>query len=311
MLNYRRTVLLLGLLITASALACSLDFGAKEPSKPLVEILSPLNNSQVALGEEVTVQCRVVDETGVSRVELETDAVIVAVQRSDQAQVQTSMRATLPWTPTAPGLHTLLVYAYNTDGVVSDAVGVTIEVTTSDATPTVLLSLPTETATLPVPSDKAAFPTPTETRTAATPEPPTPTNTVVPPTVAPPTATITPPSPTPTPRQVSCPTLTIRQPSRAPASGPFGIEFDKQGTLPTGGGSERYWYAVEYRVPNGQWIRLPVPASVDKRGDYWMAEVGAPGAGEFWWRICLVNPADSAGPSVCCSNRKVITHGDY
>jgi hypothetical protein len=146
-------------------------------------------------------------------------------------------------------------------------------------------------------------PLPTGTPTTTPPPTSTPRPTQAPPT---PTATTT-PQPTAT-RSVQCPTITIREPSRAPAQGPFGIEFDKQGPLPTGGGTERYWYAVEYRVPNGQWIRLPVPASVDKRGDYWMAEVRAPGEGEFWWRICLVNPADSTGPSLCCSSRREITH---
>jgi hypothetical protein len=308
---YRRIMLVLGAVMAASALACSLDFGAKEPSKPVVEVLSPLNGSQVALGEDVTVQCRVVDETGVSRVELETGGVTVAVQRSDEAQAQTSMSAALPWTPAAPGLHTLLVYAYNTDGVVSDAVGVTIEVTTSDTTPTVPPSLPTETAALPVPTDTAALPTPTETHTAPTPLPPAPTNTSVPPTVAPPTATVTPlsppPSPTPTQRQVSCPVITIREPSRAPAFGVFGIEFDRQPEEPAG-----YEWIVEFRRPDGLWNRAePVPAKVDKRGMYWMAEVQGPGEGEWHWRICLAASNDLRGEAVCCSTRKVITHGNY
>ena len=296
-------MLVLGVLMAASVLACILDFGAKEPSKPVVEILSPLSGSRAALGEEVAVQFRAVDEVGLSRVELAADGLIVAVQRSDQAQAPTSMRAMLPWTPTVPGSHTLLVYAYNSDGVVSDAVGVTIVVMTSEATPTVLPPIPTETA---------ALPTPTVTPIAPTPEPPGPTQTVAPPTVAPPTATVkppppTPPLPTPTESQVSCPVITIREPSRAPAWGPFGIEFDRQPSKPSG-----YEWIVEFRRPNGLWNRAePVPAKVEKRGQYWMAEVQGPGEGEWHWRACLAASNDPRGEAVCCSTRKVITHGDY
>jgi hypothetical protein len=307
MFGYRRTMLVLGVLMAAGALACSLEFGAKEPSKPVVEILSPLNGSRVALGEEVAVQFRVVDEVGVSRVELEADGVIVAVQRSDQAQAQTSMRAMLPWTPPAPGSHTLLVYAYNTEGVVSDAVGVTIVVATSDLTPTVLSPMPTETGALPMPTETAVLPAPTETVTVPTSESPMATETTVPPTVAPPTATVRSVPPSPTPTQVSCLTITIREPSRAPALGPFGIEFDRQPAKPVG-----YEWIVEFRQPNAQWKRAePVPAKVEKRGQYWMAEVQGPGEGEWHWRVCLAASNDLRGEALCCSTRKVITHGDY
>jgi hypothetical protein len=138
----------------------------------------------------------------------------------------------------------------------------------------------------------------------------TPTNT--PPPTSTPRPTQPPPSPTPTtktqpsptPRSVDCPTITIREPSRAPARGPFGIEFDRQPGKPGG-----YEWVVEFRPGSGAWSRAqPVPANVMKRGQYWMAEVRAPGEGEWHWRICLVRSNDLNGDSVCCSRRKVITH---
>jgi hypothetical protein len=145
------------------------------------------------------------------------------------------------------------------------------------------------------------LPTGTPTNTPS----PTATSKAAPPAPSP-TATSRPqPSPT---KSVRCPTFIIRVPARAPARGPFGIEFEKQGWLPTGGGSEKYWYAVEFSAPGGQWTRGPVPANVQKRGQYHMAEVRAPGAGKFLWRICLVNPADPTGPSVCCSDPWEIDH---
>jgi hypothetical protein len=142
------------------------------------------------------------------------------------------------------------------------------------------------------------LPTATPTNTP----PPTSTPRPVPPSPTP-TAT-TRPQPTATPRSVDCPTITIREPSRAPARGPFGIEFDRHPGKPGG-----YEYVVEFRQPNGPWNRAePVPASVSKRGDYWMADVRAPGEGEWHWRICLVAANDLRGEAVCCSAEHVITH---
>jgi hypothetical protein len=168
-------------------------------------------------------------------------------------------------------------------------------------------TVPTEETTVEVTSsiqgaDMPTFlnqPLPTATAT----ETPPPTSTPRP-TQPPPTATATSrPQPTAT-RSVQCPTITIREPSRAPARGLFGIEFDRQPAKPGG-----YEYAVEFRQGNGPWNRAePVPANVSKRGEYWMAELRAPGEGQFSWRICLVAADDLRGPAVCCSAEHVITH---
>ena len=90
----------------------------------------------------------------------------------------------------------------------------------------------------------------------------------------------------------------------APAKGPFGIEFDRQPGKPGG-----YMWVVEFRQPPAAWTRAqPIPANVAKRGQYWMAEVRAPGAGEWHWRICLTPNNKPYAPGVCCSTRKVINH---
>jgi hypothetical protein len=133
-------------------------------------------------------------------------------------------------------------------------------------------------------------PPPTSTRQPA---PPSPT----------PTAT-RPPQPSPTRRSIDCPTITIREPSRAPAGRPFGIEFDRQPGKPGG-----YVWVVEFRQPDAPWMRAePVPANVMKRGQYWMAELRAPAEGTWYWRVCLAPVGDPYGRAVCCSRRHVIIH---
>ena len=305
MSHHRRTLFAVGLLLTVGVLACTPGLGTGGgPSKPTVEILGPPSGSRVEPGEVVEVQYRAVDAVAVLRVELEVDERIVAVDRSPAAEDTPTLTGTLPWTPTTPGSYTLLLHAYGRDGGVSDAVGLTIIVTSASVTPTPMSPMPTHTLAPPAPPP----PTPTNTLAPPATEPPPPTHTVAPPAPEPPTPTATsPPQSSPT-QSVQCPTITIRQPKMAPDRGPFGIEFDKQGPRPTGGGPEPYWYAVEFKVEGSDWNRAPVPATVTKRGEYWMADVHAPGEGEFFWRICLVNPADPSGPSVCCSGRRKIIH---
>jgi len=159
----------------------------------------------------------------------------------------------------------------------SDSVSASVE---SVDMPTFLNQpLPTGTST--------ATPSPTSTRPPA----PTPTNTPE-------------PQPSPTRRSVDCPTVTIREPSRAPAGRPFGIEFDRQPGKPGG-----YVWVVEFRQPDASWMRAePVPANVTKRGEYWMAELRAPAEGTWHWRVCLAPVGDPYGQAVCCSRRHVITH---
>lgn len=296
MLDYRRAMLVLGLLLAAGVLACSLDLGAGGASKPVVEILSPPSGSQVELGEEVAVQFRALDEVGLSRVELEVDGMIVAVERSSEAEGQPSMAATLHWTPTTPGSHTLLVYAYNRDGVEGDAVGVSIIV----APPP-----PTSTVPPPTPTQTMASPTPTDTLVPPTPMPPTPTNTVAPPAPAPPTATHTtaPPTPlppTPTRTPITCPGITINVPSSAYPSRGFTLEWDSYPhAIPSG-----WEWGIRLKGAEADWTYLPIPLDPPAReeGGHWKADyIRGRGIEEtLYWQACLVNSSDPARAFQCC-----------
>jgi len=132
MSHYRKTLFIVGVLLVASALACSIDMGGA--TKPTVEILSPPSGTEVDLGQEVQVEYRATDATAVLRAELEVSAQVVDVQKSPVAEGQPSLTGILRWTATSPGSHSLVVYAYNSDRAQSEAVGVNITVVQS-ATP--------------------------------------------------------------------------------------------------------------------------------------------------------------------------------
>jgi hypothetical protein len=147
MSHHRRILFIAGVLLVASALACSIDMGGA--SQPTVEILAPLSGTEVGLGQEVEVKYRAADATAVLRAELEVGGQVVDVQKSPVAEGQPSLTGVLRWTATEPGSHSLVVYAYNSDRAQSEPVGVNITVVegptpTVEPTPTTRPALPFE-----------------------------------------------------------------------------------------------------------------------------------------------------------------------
>jgi Tol biopolymer transport system component len=124
--DHRGTLLPFALLLGLSVLACSIGAPTGESSKPIVEVLSPPSGSRVSPGEEVEVVYRASDPIAVVRVELEVEGQIVDSQSSPTSKGQPSLTGILRWTRTTAGVYTLLVYAYNSDDVVSEGVGVQI-----------------------------------------------------------------------------------------------------------------------------------------------------------------------------------------
>ena len=268
MLDYRRKILVVVLLLAASVLACSVDLGPGQPSKPVVEIVSPPSGSRVQLGEEVAVQFRAVDEVGVSRVELKADGMVVAVEQSSRAEGEPSMTATLSWAPTTPGSHTLLLYAYNTDGAVSDPVGVSVIVAGPLATLTVPPPMPTETQAMPTPTD-----------------------TLVPPTPMPATPTSTP---------IMCPGIAINVPSHAYPNRVFTLEWDSYPhAIPSG-----WEWGIRFKGAEADWTYLAVPLDPPAReeGGHWKADyLRGRGVEEtLYWQACLVSWSDAAKAFQCC-----------
>jgi len=202
MSNHRMILVAALLLLLGGALAC-----VGGPQKPSVEILSPPSGSEVALGEAVQVEYRASDPSAVVRVDLEVAGQVVDSQTSPVAEGQPTMTGILSWIAGESGSHTLIVYAYNSDRVASDPVGVSVTVGDSGAvagaTVTISLLMPGGTAT----AESTGSPPPPG-ATATTKQP---ASSPAPSSTRPPAATPTTPPPTPTQRLAAPPPPTATQ----------------------------------------------------------------------------------------------------
>ncbi len=113
----RRLLGLATLLVAASLSmsACSL-FGSR--TKPAIVITSAAVNGQLNPGDQVQVQSTATDPSGITRIELIVDGVVV---RTDTAPTpQTTFTVSQVW-QAAAGVHTIAVRAYDVSEVPSDA----------------------------------------------------------------------------------------------------------------------------------------------------------------------------------------------
>ena len=112
---------------------------------PTVVITSPLNGSQVALGEEVTIAALANDGKGIVRAELWVDNAQSGVVASSNPQGQPDFPAEFQWIPDSAGSHILDVRAYNSAGQSSEpsevVVNAVISVVLETAEPTVTPNL--------------------------------------------------------------------------------------------------------------------------------------------------------------------------
>ena len=83
-------------------------------SLPEVAILSPVHGEEFEVNQDVTIEARCSDSTGVSRVELWVDDAMVIPETNLPAG--SSIPVTLHWMFHDSGLHTLKLKAYNADG---------------------------------------------------------------------------------------------------------------------------------------------------------------------------------------------------
>ncbi len=138
-------------------------------TKPVVVVLAPPSGSQFYEGDEIAVQSTSADPQGVVRVELMVDGNVVRTDVSPVPQGQMNFTVVQVWKATA-GTHVITVRAYNVAGVVSDPIGISVEVLPRAAqaptlTPIVLPPSPT-------PLPPVTIPQVTPSPTVATPSPP-------------------------------------------------------------------------------------------------------------------------------------------
>jgi hypothetical protein len=112
-------------------------------------------------------------------------------------------------------------------------------------------------------------------------------------------------TPTATATRPPCPILSINVPSSCYPRRACGLEWDSSGPIPGG-----YEFGIEYSADQVNWTRLSVPLDPYwyQEGGHFKAVIHGPGAGTWYWRICLVNAANTAGPSECCGPSHAIVH---
>jgi hypothetical protein len=145
-------------------------------------------------------------------------------------------------------------------------------------------------------------PLPTTTATSIPAATHAPTNTPTATSTATPTATST---PTATATRMPCPQLSINVPSNCYPRRACGLEWDSSGPIPPS-----YEFGIEYSADEVDWTRLPVPLDPYwyQEGGHFKAVIHGPGAGTWYWHICLVKAADPSGPSECCGPSHAIIH---
>ncbi len=112
-------------------------------------------------------------------------------------------------------------------------------------------------------------------------------------------------TPTATATRPPCPTLSIKVPSSCYPRRACGLEWDSSGPIPGG-----YEFGIEYSADEVNWTRLAVPLDPYwyQEGGHFKAVINGPGAGTWYWRICLVSQSDLKGPSECCGPSHAIIH---
>ena len=120
--NRQYSIFTVSMLLLLLVTACG--FSSRPESKPAVKInVSP---EQLVVGQVVNIQAIAVDQTGVSRVDVQVDGRLLASLPADAAQ--TSFIASQTWVPDLPGSHIIQAQAYNVDNQASELVNVIVQV---------------------------------------------------------------------------------------------------------------------------------------------------------------------------------------
>ncbi len=108
---------------------------------PVVQLLSPISNTQISVSQTFNVVAFATDDSGIARIELYDDNVIVRTEIAP-SPAPAVFSAILPWTPTAIGTHALRVVAYDTQNHASTPDEAAIPVTTDVRRPSSIIVYP-------------------------------------------------------------------------------------------------------------------------------------------------------------------------
>ncbi len=184
----RRVLILLWALgFVLVPIACNLNPLAAPATRPSVRIVSPRAGTSLVAGRGTQVLVSGQDPSGIARLEIWVDATLVTALQPPTPQ--TDYTALLPWTPNAPGDHSLRARAVNRSGATGDSEVVNVSVTgsadkdTSLSAPTAIPPSPAPPAVVPSAAPNVRPSPVAPTMIPPSPVPPTP----VPPTPVPPT----------------------------------------------------------------------------------------------------------------------------
>ncbi len=110
-------------------------------SIPLVQLVSPVSDTQVSISQTTYVVAYAADDSGIARIELYDDN---ALARAEPAPPSAPLvfSAIIPWTPTNLGNHTLRVVAYDVSGKASAPAETTVSVVPDTRRPAVVILYP-------------------------------------------------------------------------------------------------------------------------------------------------------------------------
>lgn len=123
--NLWSQLLVLILLLTLSSLACNLTNQINAPTvtptataivdRPIVDIASPPNSSEIVIGEEVLIVINAQDNTAVTRIELKANGFIVGGAASEVPEGSRQLSTIVTWVPSEVGPAFLQAIAYRGD----------------------------------------------------------------------------------------------------------------------------------------------------------------------------------------------------
>ena len=125
---------------TSATLSAPLTTQRASPALPLVQLTSPVSNTQISVNQTFNVVIYAAADSGITRIEVTDDGATVRVENAPvPAQV---FSAIIPWTPTQIGNHVLRAVAYDTNNRASAPDDALVAVTTDTRKPTSIIVYP-------------------------------------------------------------------------------------------------------------------------------------------------------------------------